>query len=140
MVESNVLKRVLLKASEIGSTLFRNNTGLGWVGKVIRPSKPTMMLVTPVDVLVKNARPLHAGLCEGSSDTIGWMTVTITPPMIGRKIAVFVALEVKDTGGRPSPEQLNFVERARAGGAIAGIVYSAEEAAELLNTSIGASS
>jgi len=132
MVESNVLKRVLLKASEIGSTLFRNNTGLGWVGKVIRPNKPTMMLVTPVDVLVKNARPLRAGLCEGSSDTIGWCSVTVVPSMLGRKIAVFVALEVKDTGGRPSKEQINFIERAKMAGAIAGIVYSPEDAADII--------
>ena len=135
MSESNVMKRILVKGSHLLATLFRNNVGVGWVGKPIRVSKSTMMLVQPEDVLVKNARPLHAGLCSGSSDIIGYMSVAVTPPMIGRKIAVFVALEVKENA-KPTPEQINFIERARTAGAIAGIVHSPEEAEALINQTL----
>lgn len=89
------------------------------------------VMVTPADVVVRNARPLHAGLCKGSSDIIGWMSVLITPGMVGKKTAVFLALEVKKNT-KATSEQLNFVDRVRAAGGIAGIVHSEDEAKALL--------
>ena len=67
-------------------------------------------------VLIKNARPLHAGLCAGSSDLIGWTVVEITPDMVGRKIAVFTAVESKTATGRATAEQLHFINTVRAAG------------------------
>jgi hypothetical protein len=83
--------------------------------------------VTPEDVIVRNARPLEAGLCKGSSDAIGWKPITVTHAMVGRKIAVFVALEAKSANGKPSSEQINFLNRAREAGALAGIIHSPSE-------------
>jgi len=104
--------------------LFRNNTGLGWVGKANRlPSG---------DILIENPRPLHAGLCTGSSDLIGWMPTLITPDMVGKKIAIFLAVEVK-AGTSPSPEQIQFIENIRAAGGIAGIAKKAEDVNKLLS-------
>ncbi len=42
------------------------------------------------------------GLCVGSSDLIGFKSMTITPEMVGQKIAVFTALEVKTEKGKVS--------------------------------------
>lgn len=104
---------------------FRNNVGLGWTGDTARTKDGSM--------LVRNPRPLHAGLCKGSSDLIGWVTIEVTPEMVGKKIAVFMALEVKTKKGRGRKEQLNFIENVQRAGGVAGIVRSSEQANELLN-------
>lgn len=62
---------------------------MGWTGKVIRKDSEY--------VVIKNPRPLHAAP-EGWPDLCGWTEMEITPDMVGRKIAVFTAEEVKVTG------------------------------------------
>lgn len=103
--------------------IFRNNVGTGWQGKSVR--KGTVLII-------ENPRPLHAGLCEGSSDLIGWTTVEVTPDMVGRKVAVFTAVEVKTNKGRVSDEQANFIQQVRNAGGIAGVARSEDEALKLL--------
>lgn len=93
--------------------LFRNNVGLGWVGKVIKRLSGVLV--------IKDPRPLHAGLCEGSSDHIGWTETAITPEMVGQKVAIFTAVETKTKRGRVSPEQSNFIDRVKEAGGIAFI-------------------
>lgn len=39
----------------------------------------------------------------------------------------FVAIEVKKPGNKPSPEQLDFIERVKATGAIAFVAYSVQD-------------
>ncbi len=75
---------------------------------------------------------IRYGLCEGSADLIGYRTVTITPDMLGRRVAVFVALECKSETGRATPEQLRFIAAVVAAGGIGAVVRSAEEATEAL--------
>jgi len=38
------------------------------------------------------------GLCEGSSDLIGLVSIAITPEMVGKTIARFTAIELKKVG------------------------------------------
>ena len=107
--ETTLMQRIMLSASKIpGVRLFRNNTGFDKSAKV------------------------RYGLCVGSSDLIGWKTIEITPHHIGRKIAVFVALEVKTESGRPTTEQLNFIDHVDMAGGHAGIVRSEQDAEGLL--------
>lgn len=124
--ESNILKEILLAASKTGARIFRNNTAVAWVGTKLKSPPGTIML--------KDARPLHAGLCQGSSDLIGWKTITITPDMIGSKVAVFCAIEVKSKSGRATPDQVNFIQTVRSHGGISGIARDASEAINILNT------
>lgn len=113
--ESEIQREVLLAASRAGARLFRNNSGVGWVGTILEHKADYIVLGSP--------RPLHAGLGIGSSDLIGW-----TPRVImGRPIAVFTAIEVKAKRGRATLEQLNFLEQIEGAGGIARIVRSAEE-------------
>jgi RNase P/RNase MRP subunit p29 len=119
MQENEFSKRLLL-ALPRHVRLFRNNTGTGWVGKVVKRLS---------DILViKDPRPLHAGLCEGSSDYIGWTEKVITSEMVGQKVAVFTAVETKTKRGRVSSEQENFVARIRDAG---GIAFVAKELSDL---------
>lgn len=133
MLESNISKLIMLAVSQLGSTVsFRNNVGMGWTGKSKRIASSITVKLNPGDVIIQNARPLHSGLCEGSSDLIGWTTREITPDMVGKKVAVFTAVEIKTLTGRASPEQLNFIERVRQAGGIAGIARSPKEAQNLI--------
>lgn len=105
--------------------LFRNNTGTGWTGK--------MTWVTKNKLVIEDPRPIHAGLCPGSSDLIGWKIVTVTEEMVGTKVALFTAVEVKQNIGRASKEQINFMFQVRNAGGVSGVVRDPDEARKLLN-------
>jgi hypothetical protein len=81
---------------------------------------------------LKDGRILRSGLCNGSSDLIGWRSLIITPEMVGERIAVFAALEVKSKTGRATAGQKNFCERVIEAGGLAGIVKSLDDAKKVL--------
>ena len=123
MIESNLMKLVQLAVGKLSHVkLFRNNTGMGWTGDA-RSVKGS-----PTDKMILNARPLHAGLCEGSSDLIGWTTIEIKPEHVGRKIAVFTAIEVKTDTGKATQKQRNFLEQVAANGGFALLCKTPEAA------------
>lgn len=112
--------------------LFRNNTGQAWQGSdkkfITEGGRRKLILYDP--------RPIDAGLCDGSSDLIGWTEIEITPQMVGTKVAVFTALEVKSEIGRVSATQFNFLTVIRKMGGISGIVRTPEEAKRLLSAAL----
>lgn len=124
--EGEIIKRIRLALSSCGvkTTLFRNNTAKGWVGTIF---KKTAELITLHDY-----RPLTSGLHVGSSDLIGWTSVEITPDMVGKKVAIFTAIECKSASGRASKEQLNFIEQVQKAGGRAGIARNETEAVNLV--------
>jgi hypothetical protein len=71
------------------------------------------------------------GLCPGSSDLIGYRTITITPEMVGRRLAVFAAVEVKDRG-QPTEQQTNFINLVQQAGGLAGVARSVPDALSIL--------
>jgi hypothetical protein len=108
--ELAVQNDIRLAAGRGDTRLFRNNTGA---------------LKDP------NGRLVRYGLCKGSSDLIGYRTVTITPDMVGQQLAVFTAIEVKDRGA-PTPEQLHFIAQVKAAGGLAGVARSVADAQAIL--------
>jgi len=62
---------------------------------------------------------LRYGLRKGSSDLIGWKSVKITADMVGRKVAVFTAVELKIKKRVASDVQKTFIENVRRFGGIA---------------------
>lgn len=125
MNETNITRIIMLAISKLTkTTVFRNNTGMGWTGNSMRKPDGT--------VLIHDARPLHAGLCKGSSDLVGWTEKEITPEMVGKKVAVFTAIEIKAARGRATAEQLNFISRVRQAGGIAGIARNPDDAQNLI--------
>jgi hypothetical protein len=128
MKESNIMKLIQLAASKLGVKIFRNNVGMGWIGESTRFHAKTPVMCNPGDVLIRNARPLHAGLCEGSSDLIGWTQKEVTPEMVGRPVAIFTALEVKKSErARVTSAQLNFIAQVRSAGGIAGLTSNEQQ-------------
>lgn len=131
--ETTVLHRIMLAVTEVGSRLFRNQAGRAWHGKVERITRSGTYPCTPGDVILRNARMVATGLCVGSSDLIGWTSKTVTPEMLGTRIAVFTALEVKVPGvGRTSDEQFQFHDQVKQAGGIAGIVDNHITAADVV--------
>lgn len=111
MSERKLTDEILLAASKVGARLFRQNTGVGWVGKIIKKTSSTITLEHP--------RPLHAGLCVGSSDIIGILPRVITQEDVGKTVGVFVATEIKQVNGHLSVEQERFLAMVRLCGGIA---------------------
>jgi hypothetical protein len=104
--QSAIINRILTACGD-DSRLFKINAGVGWVGRVI--SK------TADRITIKNPRPLHAAP-KGWPDLAGWRSITITPDMVGKRVAVFTGIEVKATGSLTA-EQHRFGEViAEAGG------------------------
>ena len=132
MKETNIMRSILLALGQSDARLFRQNVGTGWAGKKLRLQPGQSYVVKHGDVVIQNARPLRAGLCEGSSDLIGWRQVVITPDMVGTPVAVFTALEVKTPKGRATKEQANFLDVVQDAGGFAGIVRSVADALKTL--------
>lgn len=113
--ERGLQNEILLATHGTPLTLWRNNTGMGWTGDVTR--------LPDGSLLIRNPRPLHAGLCKGSSDLIGLRQIELG----GQQIAQFVAVEVKAKRGRVSPEQRRFLDFVRAAGGLGTVARSAED-------------
>jgi hypothetical protein len=126
MSEHVVQQRILLACGSGTTRLWRNNVGTGWAGQATKIQRRGMVAVEPGDVIVRQARPLHAGLCVGSSDLIGYRQVN--------GVAQFVALEVKSATGRPTAQQTQFLDHITSAGGCAGIVRSVEDAQSLLGS------
>ena len=108
MNEMNRLRSIMLGISKPGVRIWRNNCGA-----------------------LKDAdgRLIRFGVANpGGSDLIGWRSVTVTPDMVGQKIAVFLAIEVKGEHGRATEAQKNFIARVRADGGLAGVARSIDDA------------
>lgn len=71
--------------------LWRINNGVGWVGEVIHRTTKQIILKKPF-----RFRAIEKGL---HADQIGFDSMIITPDMVGKRVAVFVACEIKATGG-----------------------------------------
>lgn len=68
---------------------------------------------------------------KGGSDLICITPVMITPDMVGKKIGVFTAIEVKTPTGRPTKEQEKFIDAVLRFGGYAGIARSPDDALKI---------
>lgn len=119
MSERRIQSEIMLAAGEHGLTVWRNNVGTGWAGEVQK--------LKDGSILIRNPRPLHAGLCKGSSDLIGLRSVTVTPEMVGQTLAQFAAIEVKQPGKCPAAHQRRFLDFVRQSGGVAVVARSPED-------------
>lgn len=109
--ETNLQRAIMLALSGPDTRTWRNNVGLA---------------------VYPDGSRVEYGLCKGSSDLIGLHSVIITPEMIGSRVAIFTALEIKTARGRVSADQRNFLDFVARMGGIAGAPRSIEEAKEII--------
>lgn len=133
--ETPLMKELRQLATKLGARLFRQNSGMGWIGKARVFKARLQIWVNPGDVLIPKARPFHAGF-EGLSDLGGWVPVVITPEMVGQTVAVYLQAEVKDLG-RVSEAQLNWIDAVNRAGGIAGVVRTHDDLSALLTAKYG---
>jgi hypothetical protein len=119
------------RASELGARLFRQNSGMGWIGKAERGFPGKVTAVGANDVVIRNARPFHAGF-DGLSDLGGWTPVMITPEMVGSTLAVYAQVEVKFGRDRATKEQLAWIEAVNAAGGRAGVARDDKDLSRIL--------
>jgi len=99
--EAAFMREFLLEMSKKGVRLWRNQVG-------------TYKLI--------DGRVITTGFGRGSSDLIGYTPVVITQDMVGQKIAVFTAYELKSETGKATPNQLWFIDHIKKAGGIAALV------------------
>jgi hypothetical protein len=72
----------------------------------------------------------------GMSDLIGWKSVVLTQDMVGQRVAIYTALEIKTPGHRTNKDrlekQLAFIATVKQHGGLAAMCESVEEAMEVL--------
>lgn len=129
--QSQRLNRIRSFAVTVNGRLFRNNVGEAWAGKSkwIDPLKKILQLINPSRI--------KYGLTVGSSDLIGWKTVTVTQDMVGTNIAVFWAVEEKTGKDELSEEQANFLNQVVLFGGIAEIANSQNKMTTITNVKTG---
>jgi len=122
--ETEIVHACMKQASLCGARVFKNVRGMFYALTIVQ---------TLIDAVknggvmgfyraIKTLARIQAGLlCDGASDLIGWT-----------KNGKFLAMEVKTATGRPSPEQLNFIEQVKKSGGIAGVVRCPEDVIRLL--------
>ena len=111
--ETKIQNLILMKLSEAGCLVFRNETAGAWVGKVLHKDAGQVTLT--------NASMVKFGLMAGSADIIG-----ISPT------GKFLAVEIKTSKGRATKEQLRFIEAVNKAGGIAGVARSVDDALLLI--------
>lgn len=130
-MKEHAIQNAIRNALAGHALIFRVNVGTGWTGDAKRVAGPGNR------VLIENARPFTTGLPPGFSDLFGLVSVEITPDMVGQRVAVFTALEVKTAQGKPSPQQSAFLRAVNDNGGRAGVVRSPDDALAVLGIKTG---
>lgn len=116
-IQAREIQAKHLKSLPANKRLFPINAGMGWVGNIARK--------TEREIIIMNPRPLHAAPV-GWPDLCGWETVEITQEMVGRKIAIFCAEEIKAGGDRLTEPQKKFRHTLESMGGIYRIITGSE--------------
>lgn len=127
--EQTILKKFLLEFSRLGSRFFRCNTGQAWSGGPIWRAKRTgPHQLQKGSIVIENPRPFKTGWPKGTSDLIGFSSITIQQDMVGKTVAVFTAIEVKSSKRiKVTKEQHAFVRMVNDKGGIATIAYDLDD-------------
>jgi hypothetical protein len=99
MAERDVIDSLLVQASRVGIRLSRNNSGVAHY-----PDGATVAYGT--------FRP-------GGSDLLGWVPHIVTAEDVGKRVAIFCAVELKGKKDRPTDEQQRFLTAVERAGGIA---------------------
>jgi len=101
--------------------IFRANVGTAWASNDISKLPDGALLL-------RNPRPFSTGLPPGFADLFGFVPVRITADMVGKDVAMFVALECKSSRGKAREAQERFVDAVNTAGGRAGFARDVDAA------------
>lgn len=133
--ETNIVHTIMLETSKSGARLFKNVRGHFYTFDSVKILLAAIKSANWGKIIeaTRNMRQVKAGiLAAGASDLIGFMPTKITPEMIGKTIAIFVACEVKANTGA-TEEQQSFISFVLKNGGLAGIARSPEDARKIIH-------
>lgn len=149
MRENSVLRGAWLAVAQLACSfrsgvriaLFRVNTGKAWVSGGGKPHR-----LQDGSVIVPNGRPVALGFgmpngdpLIGTADLNGWVSVIVTPAMVGQRIAIFAAIETKESGGGHKRDgQINYVQQVQEAGGIAGFANTPDVAQSIVRDYLNA--
>lgn len=134
MSETEIMRKGWLAMVKAGAKIWRNNVGTAMQGEQHKvPHGNPALGLRQGDIVIRFPRYVKYGLCEGSSDLIGYLPVTVTPDMVGRTLAVFVAAEAKTEKGSVTSLQTAYLAAVRNDGGVAFLFRSEAEAIEALH-------
>lgn len=117
--------RVYISENHLG-TFFRANVGTGWVGRTyINESNNCLRILHP--------RRFSTGLPDGFPDLFGFREITVTPEMVGQKIAVFCGLEIKSPHGALRKKQRLMLDYMAQNHCYCGVARSVNDAERILS-------
>jgi len=121
-INSNDYKVELINHRD--TTMFRNNCGMHYN----ETGAPVCYGVA--------GKPHAKAETLGGSDSIGWTSVVVTPDMVGKRVAIFTAHELKSDERKKSKSlaaQENFIRRVIMHGGYAGFVIRPEDIDRIRN-------
>jgi hypothetical protein len=136
LFETPIVRKLIVFANGFRHIrLFRNNVGAGWVGEVVKwRDRFGQEHIHHPDgtVRILHGRRIKFGLINGASDTVGAVSVLVTPAMVGKTIGVALCVEAKTEKGVAKRHQEIFLAQAIRMGCIAGIARNPEELNNLI--------
>jgi hypothetical protein len=138
MASEGAVQKTIWLGLGVLSRLFRLNSGKAYLSNL---GPAGVQRLQDGSVLIRSARTVSLGIAlpsgdpvNGQSDLAGWTSVVITPEMVGKRVAVFTAIETKRSkGGKISSDQVNFVTQVAEQGGIAGIANSLDAARKIFD-------
>lgn len=131
--EQFIKDEILLECPRYGARLFRINTGTGWQGNHKEWDGRSLTIHDPRPlVTVSGANPTKP--YSGFSDLVGFTMVEITPDMVGKKVAVFTAIETKTTTNGATADQRQFIDMVLRSGGKAGVARSTADAQKIIES------
>ena len=103
--------------------LFRLNAGAAWAGTIVERTARKLVLLDYHSVRLAP---------EGFADIDGWTSVTVTPDMVGQRVAIWTSVEAKFGRRKATPQQQTFINVVNEAGGRAGIAYSVDDARRII--------
>lgn len=109
MTEHDIQNSIRIALAHRNIYTERMNAGKFWGGKVLAHDGRHLVLDNPTQVI---------GAAPGTADLVGFRPLQVTPDMVGKTIAQFVAIEVKKPGERPRENQLRYLRMINQRGGV----------------------
>jgi hypothetical protein len=124
---TNEIRAAISTATNGEVITLRCNAGEFWGGKFV-----SQFTADGANHIVLRGASRIEGFPEGFPDLLAVIPTTITPEMVGQKIALAGFIEVKAGRDTEKPHQTETLARLRAKGCRAGVARSAEEAVKIV--------